>query len=77
MNASVIMLYWHIIDLPNTIGSMVLTGAASFGSGSGPIFIESLRCDRNEVNILDCDEVNMRRESCTHNQDVSIQCIGW
>ena len=55
---------------------MVLTGAASYGPGSGPIFIESLRCDQNEVSILDCDEVNMRRESCTHDQDVSIQCTG-
>ena len=54
----------------------MLTGAASFGVGSGPVFIESLRCDRSEMNILDCSEVNLRRESCTHNQDVSIQCTG-
>ena len=58
------------------IGSLVLTGAASFGPGSGPIFIESLRCDGNEMSILSCSAVNMRRQSCTHDQDVSIQCTG-
>lgn len=64
-----------MLSLPST-ESVVLTGEASFGAGSGPVFIESLSCDRNEATILSCSEVNLRRESCTHDQDVSLQCIG-
>lgn len=54
----------------------MLTGTASFGNGSGPIFIESLRCDGNERTILECTEINMRRQFCSHDRDVSVRCIG-
>lgn len=56
-------------------GSLVFTGAA-FGSGDGPVFIESLTCEGNEMSILDCREINLRRQSCTHARDVSVKCIG-
>ena len=55
---------------------VVLTGAAAYGVGSGPVFIETLRCNGDESSLLECREVNLRRESCTHARDVSVQCIG-
>ena len=56
-------------------GTLVL-GGLPFGSGSGPLFIESLDCSGSELSLLDCTEVNLRRESCTHEDDVSIECTG-
>lgn len=54
---------------------MLLSGLP-FGSGSGPVFIERLDCRGNERRLLDCTDVNLRRETCTHDNDVSIQCTG-
>ena len=56
-------------------GSYVLN-ALPFGSGSGPVFIESLSCRGSELHLLDCMEVNLQRETCTHEDDVSIRCAG-
>ncbi len=58
------------------VGAMALTGAASFGPGSGPVFIETLSCTGNELSVLECREVSMRRQLCTHARDVSVRCIG-
>ena len=59
-----------------SIASAVLTGTASFGPGTGPVFIETLSCNGDEMNILECRDINMRRQFCTHAMDVSVQCIG-
>ena len=56
-------------------GSEVLSGLP-FGSGSGPIFIERLDCQGNEIHLLDCVDIDLRHSSCTHQDDVSIQCNG-
>ena len=53
-----------------------LLNSLPFGSGSGPLFIEQLECSGSELNLMDCMEVTLRRETCTHADDVSIQCIG-
>ena len=56
---------------------MVLTGEESSGPGNAsPLFIETLRCDGDERSILECEQLNMRRQSCTHARDVSIRCTG-
>ena len=57
-------------------GGEVLTGADSYGPGSGPVFIETLTCEGDEGSILECRDVNLRRQSCAHDRDVSIRCIG-
>ncbi len=47
-----------------------------FGYGSGPLFIESLNCQGNERHVLDCMDINLQRSSCTHQDDVAVQCTG-
>ena len=47
-----------------------------FALGNGPIFIESLDCHGSEQRLLDCTEVNLRRQLCTHDRDISIRCTG-
>ena len=46
-----------------------------FGVGVGPIFIDRLQCSGTETNILQCDS-RIGLHSCTHDNDVSVQCIG-
>lgn len=48
----------------------------TFGTGTGPVFIESLDCHGSENELLECTEVNLRREFCTNENDVAIQCFG-
>ena len=55
---------------------MVLTGADSYGPGSGPVFVESLTCAGTEQSILECGEINTKLQSCTHDIDVSLRCTG-
>jgi hypothetical protein len=48
---------------------------ASYGRGTGPVYLENLGCIGNETMLLDC----VHREpigtgSCTHAQDVSVDC---
>ena len=50
---------------------------ASFGAGSGPIFLGGLRCDGTESNILDCDRYNpLGIHECSHSKDAGVSCIG-
>lgn len=65
-----------VVKIHTYVGAVVLNSTASFGSGVGPVFVESLRCDGSETSILDCSEVNLRRQFCTHDRDVSVRCIG-
>ena len=46
-----------------------------FGQGSGPIFLDSVTCNGNELSITNCGHlgVNLTR-SCTHSEDVGVRC---
>lgn len=43
-----------------------------FGAGSGPIVLSSLNCRGSETTLLECS--NSSPYSCSHSQDVGIQC---
>lgn len=66
----------RLSTIPPFAGGVVLTGDDSYGPGSGPVFVETLTCEGDESSILECRDVNLRRQSCTHDRDVSIRCIG-
>ena len=51
----------------------------SFGSGDGPIFLSDLNCVGDEMSLLDCrrqDNLPVGLQSCSHNQDAFIECLG-
>ena len=50
--------------------------ASIFGSTSGPIFLENLRCDGTEVGILDCPQSIHSFHQCGHDRDAGVQCYG-
>ncbi|KAK3091405.1 hypothetical protein FSP39_019663 [Pinctada imbricata] len=47
-----------------------------FGAGSGQIWLDEVRCNGSEKNILDCKKNSFAAHDCTHNQDVGVVCKG-
>ena len=44
---------------------------------NSPIFLEQLDCTSSDSNLLECNSFSARGiHSCTHQQDVSVQCTG-
>lgn len=49
----------------------------SFGSGSGPTFLNNVGCFGSETNILDCWSSGIAIiANCGHAQDVGVVCSG-
>lgn len=49
---------------------------SDFSRGSGPIFIDELRCRGEEERVENCPQPPVGLHSCTHSQDTAIRCIG-
>ena len=45
-----------------------------FGSGSGPILLESLECNGGEQSLAECGHDGWGVHNCQHNEDVAISC---
>ena len=48
----------------------------SFGEGLGPIFLDRVSCSSNSPSLLECDGNPLGVHTCSHSQDVGVQCIG-
>ena len=55
---------------------LLSVGRALFGQGTGPIFIDSIRCTGNETSLLNCRLGEIGISDCSHSEDVSVICIG-
>ena len=51
-------------------------GSASFGPGSGPIFLSNLSCSGNESHITACPNHGSADLNCTHSEDAGVICEG-
>lgn len=45
-----------------------------FGSGSGLIFLDELRCTGNETRLTDCPASDPGLHDCTHADDIGLIC---
>lgn len=63
----------------NSVGMPETLTDASFGEGTGPIFLDRLTCKGSENSLLNLNcsrEGSLGVTSCTHVMDVSVRCPG-
>lgn len=50
---------------------------ASFGEGSGQIFLDDVKCTGNESTLLSCPQLSLTlQHNCDHSEDVGVRCSG-
>ena len=49
---------------------------ASFGAGTGQIWLDELQCVGNEASIEQCLHSGFGVHNCFHSDDVGVKCIG-
>ena len=47
-----------------------------YGPGTGRIWLDNVKCSGNEQQLFDCGHADFGVSDCTHDEDVSIVCLG-
>nr|XP_055046925.1 deleted in malignant brain tumors 1 protein-like [Misgurnus anguillicaudatus] len=50
------------------------TTRAFFGQGSGPVWLDNVRCSGNETTVKNCPSKALGTSSCNHKQDAGVVC---
>ncbi len=53
-------------------GFITVAKPHSYGSGTGPIYLDEVICSGTESSILDCQYIT--DHDCSHNDDIGVQC---
>lgn len=56
--------------------ALVAPGGAFFGEGTGPIWMDNVRCWGNESALLQCPAAPLGITDCHHREDASVICAG-
>eukprot|EP00062_Callorhinchus_milii_P026090 gi/632987796/ref/XP_007882754.1/ PREDICTED: deleted in malignant brain tumors 1 protein-like isoform X4 [Callorhinchus milii] len=52
------------------------TGNATFGQGTGPVWLSDMRCEGTEVALDQCPAKPYGNNNCSHSQDAGVTCSG-
>ena len=55
------------------VGATALS-RATFGQGSGQIWLDDVRCTSNERRLIECPASNIGSHNCAHSEDAGVRC---
>ena len=58
------------------MGALSAPRNATFGQGSGRIWLDDVNCSGSENNIQDCSHRGLGTHNCKHDQDAGAVCAG-
>ena len=48
---------------------------AAFGAGTGPLFLDDVKCIGLEYRLIDCPNRGIEVSGCTHSRDAGVVCV--
>ena len=59
------------------LGAGVVVNHASFGRGTGPIWLDNVACGGTESKLISCPAINAYYENhdCDHQEDAGVRCL--
>ena len=62
-----------VIIMIDVVGAVALS-RASFGAGSGQIWLDNVACTGNERRLIDCTANPLGSHNCQHSEDAGVRC---
>ncbi|XP_013923311.1 PREDICTED: deleted in malignant brain tumors 1 protein-like [Thamnophis sirtalis] len=54
--------------------ALAAAGAAKYGQGTGPIWMDQVNCTGEEDSLRKCPPKSMKEHSCSHTKDAGVEC---
>jgi len=62
---------------PHTCAAGIAYSNAHFGTGTGPISLDDVRCTSSASQLLECPSRPILSHNCQHSDDAGVGCEGW